>query len=241
MKKPQKVEMDASEIQKKLAEQLKPTGWYDLLRGFVMSDEFLSIIEQLKEQVEEGYRFTPTLKNLFQPFIQCPLEDLKVLLITDTPYSQLGVADGLAFSCKDSDARETELVLLQNSVHKTVYNLSKDYDPQKDLTPWANQGVLMLNASLTTKLDKTNSHLNLWNPFITYVIDMINTKTDCKVSVLFGRHASHFSDLLENTEVFEVSSITEAKYAERKDWDCNDVFNKINNVLEERKLPKIVW
>jgi uracil-DNA glycosylase len=240
MKKPQKVEMNTVEVRDKLAEQLKTTGWYDLLRGFIMSDDFLFIINELKEQVEEGYRFTPSLKNLFRPFIECPFKDLKVVFINDTPYSTLGVADGLAFSSKDSEMREQELVMIHNAINKTVYQ-SKDYKPSKDLTGWANQGVLLLNASMTTKIDRANSHLKLWNPFITYVVDMLNTKSDCKASVLFGRNASHYSDLLENTEIFEVQGLWETRYADEKEWDCNDVFNKVNGVLKAHDLPVIVW
>lgn len=241
MKKPQKIEMDTEEIRKKLIEQLKPTGWYELLRGFLLNDEFLDIISYLKDEVEEGNRFTPTLKQVFRPFIECTLQDAKVILIGDSPYPQLGVADGLAFSCRDGEIRESDLRYIQGAISKTVYD-NKEIEPVKDLKHWAAQGVLLLNYAFTTKIDRYSSHHKLWNPFMTYLIDMLSNGDHIKVAMLMGRSAHEMEDLFsENVKVFTSLHPSSAEYAELKQWDCNDIFNKVNSELESKKLLQIKW
>ena len=84
--------IDIEEIKKKLYENLKPSGWHRVLRMFIFSSDFDNILLQLIKQTRDGKRFTPKVKQLFRAFEECPYTDLKVIIIGQDPYPQLGVA-----------------------------------------------------------------------------------------------------------------------------------------------------
>lgn len=158
------------DLVQKMQDQLRPTGWYDLLRVFLHSSDFSDIIVQLEKLVEDDIRFTPPVRQLFQPFVQCPLSSLKVVIVAAGPHAQLGVADGLALSASQPGVCPTELnrvldAIQQEFEHKAVGSQS--------LKRWASQGVLLLNMSLTTQLDREAKHADLWNPFFMYLLDRL--------------------------------------------------------------------
>lgn len=74
-------EINIEDLQSKLYQKLKPSGWGDKLKTFIGSDDFVSIIKALVKDVEEGKRFTPTLKQVFRAFEECPYADLKVVML----------------------------------------------------------------------------------------------------------------------------------------------------------------
>jgi uracil DNA glycosylase len=73
--------LDLNEIKDKIYEKLKPSGWARVLHGFIYSTEFDNIIIALAKQSKDGKRFTPTMKNWFRAFEECPYEDLKVVIV----------------------------------------------------------------------------------------------------------------------------------------------------------------
>ena len=94
MKKP-----DLENIRAKLYERLKPSDWADRMKGFLLSADFEKILVQLETDVNDGNRFTPSLKQVFRALEECPYKDLKVVIIAQDPYPQQNMSDGLAFSC----------------------------------------------------------------------------------------------------------------------------------------------
>ena len=78
--------------------KLQPSGWARVLRGFIYSRDFDNIIVELAKQAKDGKRFTPTMKNWFRAFEECPYTDIKVVIIGQDPYPGLGHADGISFS-----------------------------------------------------------------------------------------------------------------------------------------------
>jgi len=91
--------VDLKEVQMKLYERLKPSGWGQQLKGFLLSDDFYSLLNKLLDQANDQKRFTPTMKQVFRAFEECPYDKLKVIIVTQDPYPYAGVADGIAFSC----------------------------------------------------------------------------------------------------------------------------------------------
>lgn len=73
--------LTAEEYAKKLYEMLKPSGWHDMLKGFLLSEDFVKIIATLEKCVEEGQRFTPPLRQVFNAFIECPYDKCKVIML----------------------------------------------------------------------------------------------------------------------------------------------------------------
>ena len=235
------------EYASKMYEMLKPSGWHDILKGFLLSEDFVTIITTLEKCVDDGQRFTPPLKQVFNAFMQCPYDKTRVIMIGQDPYPQIGVADGIAFSCGNTKKAETSLRYILNAVNTTVYEGKKDvstFDP--DLRRWANQGVLLLNTALTTEINKIGKHIDMWHPFIAYLVDMLNTSHNDYVWVFMGKKAQHYEDLvdgiLNNTLLLQCSHPASAAYAKAHHWDCNNIFNTVNQHLkEQRKLPEIIW
>lgn len=145
-------EINIESLQGKLYEKLKPSGWGDKLKTFIGSDDFISIIKVLVKEVEEGKRFTPTLKQVFRAFEECPYDNLKVVMIGQDPYNQPFAADGIAFSCSNLDKAEASLRFIHKEIDRTVYK--GGYVGPNDLKVWSNQGILLLNTALTTNIAK---------------------------------------------------------------------------------------
>ena len=156
------------------------------------------------------------------------------------------VADGIAFSCGNTNKPEASLRYIFEAVNKTVYGGKKDvtkFNP--DLKRWSNQGVLLLNTALTTEINKIGKHYDIWYPFIVYLIDMLNAKTKDYTWVFMGKKAQELiplvDNVLNNTVLLECSHPASAAYNKLSEWDCSDIFNKVNSSLLHQNLSKITW
>lgn len=235
--------VDIQEVQEKLVDKLRPSGWADKLKTFIMTDDFADILQKLKVLRDEDKRFTPPLKEVFTAFEKCPYKDVKVVIIGQDPYPQLGVADGMAFSCSKTQVLQPSLKYLLEAVEDTVYaGLPTQENP--DLTRWAEQGVLLLNTALTVEVNKIGSHYDLWAPFVTCVIDTLSWNNPGLIWVFMGKKAQELESLVSSNHYkFEISHPASAAYQKASKWDCDDVFNKINNILEANNGSqyKIQW
>ena len=238
----------AEELALRLYNKLKTNGaWSDILKGYLLSNDFDNVISTLQQLVEDGERFTPPLKSIFRAFEECPVSKLKVIVVGQDPYPQLGVADGIAFSCGNTMKKEASLRYIQDAIARTVYDnkdLIKDMNP--DLVNWSNQGILMLNTSLTTEVGKIGKHFHIWNPFVNYLIDMLNhvsvKNNDPYIWVFLGKKAQEFKDLLHPSQIIVTATHpASAAYAKQKEWDCNNLFIKVNEHLEQLGKQKVLW
>ena len=239
--------VDLADIQAKLIEKLKPSGWASKLRAFINSSDFENILTKLLEERDNGKRFTPPLKIAFRAFEECPIDLLKVVFINSEPYAYLGVADGLAFSQGvggiklDIPApRQIALENILNKVEETVYNGFRP-DQTNDLTRWANQGVLLLNMALTTQVDKPFTHAEIWNHFTMYVLDILGLTTQGLVFVLFGKSTHSLEEFIGSSNFIIKVGDPGDKLLPFDSWDCGNLFNKINQVLNGAHLPEITW
>lgn len=227
------------EIKLKFIEKLSESKWSSQLRGFLYSKDFDKILNDLYLLKEEGKRFTPPLKTIFKTFEDCKFDDIKVVVLGQDPYPQLGVANGVAFCCELPGKVQPSLKYILGAVNRTVYGVDNVEDLNPSLKHWTEQGVLLLNTSLTCEIGKPTSHYEIWKEFITYVIDILNTRKDKLVFLLLGKRAQEFEDLIDEEKHFIVkaSHPASAAYAHQRMWDCLDCFNKVNELLTE----KIKW
>jgi uracil-DNA glycosylase len=241
----EKTELNSEEIAVKLSNKFREEApeWHNMMKTFFSSEDFHKVIGTLINLVEENKRFTPPIKTMFKAFEECPLPTLKVIVVGQDPYPQLGVADGIAFSCSQTPKKEASLRYIHDAVANTVYENKVDpKNMSRDLKHWANQGVLMLNTSLTTEVGKIGMHLEIWKPFVGYLFDMLNASKDEYVYIFLGKKAEAFEDLISDKhDKLFASHPASAAYAKAKQWDCNDVFNKANDILESKGKGKIVW
>jgi uracil-DNA glycosylase len=236
--------VDLENIKVKLIEKLKPSGWAVKLKSFVYSSDFDKILHTLYDEREAGKRFTPPLKQVFRAFEECPLNDLKVVIIGQDPYPYLGVADGIAFSCGNTGKPQPSLVNIFEAIDNTIHEGMHDTIHDPDLTRWANQGVLLLNKALTCQVDKVGSHYGIWNDFVMYVLDMLNLTNSGLIFCLLGSKAQELESMIssQNHYIIKASHPASAGY-NKTQWDCNDLFNEANKIIEGNNGPefKITW
>ncbi len=235
-----------AEIQQKLIEKLRPSGWADFLKGHLQSSDFTKIIEYLVQENSEGRRFTPALKQLFTAFEKCPVDTVKVVIIGQDPYPYTGVASGLAFSCENKGKPEASLRYILGAIERTVpyENLDKVVGEEMyDLSRWAKQGVLLLNSALTTEVGKIGRHVDVWRPFMDYMVDMLNYRESGLIWIMMGKQAQRYEGLVgeEHHTILKCTHPAYAAYLKSSEWDCADVFNKCNKQLAEYKKDKILW
>ena len=236
------MEIDINILRDNLNSKLKDSGWDRMLAPYVNGLSFDHIMNTLVESVENGKRFTPRFKDVFNGFYECPYNDLKVVIVGQDPYPQLGVADGIAFSCSRKGKAEKSL---QYILKQTIGGFEKTgrvmYTPEEcDLRRWSNQGVLMINTAFTCEINKIGSHYSIWKSFTEYVFDNINRHNPKTVFILMGKKAEAWQTLLPNCKILKCSHPASAAYR-GGEWNCNDVFNKANLELEKQGKTCIEW
>ncbi len=100
----------------------------------------------------------------------------------------------------------------------------------------------MLNTALTTNIGKIGTHYTMWNPFITFLLDYLTIYHPGLIYVFLGKKAQELSDILpENTEKIFVSHPASAAYHDLEKWECNDLFNKVSELVKKQFNEKIIW
>jgi uracil-DNA glycosylase len=233
-------QVNIQDVQQKLYEKLKPSGWGDKLKTFLLSEDFTNILNQLLEESESGKHFTPIVKQIFRAFEECPYEELKIVFIGQDPYPKAGVADGISFSCSNEGKIQTSLKFIYKELEATVYPEGMEWNP--DLKHWSNQGILMLNTALTTTAGKIGAHVELWKPFMMYLLDMLNAYNSGLVYVFLGKKAQAWNEHISanNFKCFSTHPAS-AAYRGKLGWDSGDLFNQINNIIHEHYGTNISW
>lgn len=233
--------VNLQEVQMKLYERLKPSGWGDKLKGFILSDDFLKILQSLLKEAKDGKRFTPQIKQIFRAFEECPYNDLKVIMIGQDPYPYPLVADGLAFSCSNDGKVQASLRYMFKEIEDTVYPM-KGYEWNPDLMRWANQGILMLNIALTTTVNKVGQHYILWQPFLAYLFDILTFNNPGLVYVFMGKKAQEWiSSIPSNNWILTCSHPASAAHMNQERWDSGDIFNKTSELVKKNYNYNIIW
>jgi len=238
------VKINIQEKKDRLSQKLE--GW-KVVQDFVQSSAFDSVMLNLISQVENDNRFTPKFKDIFNAFIHCPYDKLKVIFVGQDPYPQLDVADGISFSCSKTMKEQPSLRYIFDEIERTVYSpkidkdestiLREGYNP--DLKRWSKQGVLMLNTALTVAIGKIGSHYDIWKPFASYLFTELNKRDDL-VFVCLGKKAEQWESYMNNNHVIKVTHPASAAYKGGK-WNSQDLFNQVNNYLESIDKSLIVW
>jgi uracil-DNA glycosylase len=234
-------QVNIEDVKNKLYLKLKNSGWGDKLKTFILSQDFDDILNKLVKEVENGKRFTPPIKQMFSAFDKCNYSDLKVVIVGQDPYPYLGVADGMAFSCSNENKPQASLRYMLQAVHKTVY-FGEEYHSNPDLSRWAEQGILLLNTSLTTEIGKIGKHYDIWQPFIAFLIDILNAFNPGLVYIFMGKKAAELiDDVSNNNHKLVCTHPAFAAYKSLEEWDCNDIFNKTSKLVKDHYKFDIKW
>lgn len=237
--------INTKEIQEKLYERLKPSGWAAHLKGFILSKDFLTILDRLVEDSQDSKHFTPKIAQLFRAFEECPYKDLKCIILLQDPYPHLidgkTVADGIPMSCSNTGIIQPSLKYVFQEVERQFYP-NGGYEWDLDLKRWSNQGILLMNAALTTTVGKTGVHYMLWQSFVVYVLDYLAWNNPGLIYAFLGKKAQEFmGGMPENNYKFTASHPASAAYQNAKEWDSGNLFKKISDQLKKSNNMEITW
>lgn len=220
-------------------------SWHVCMQPFIESEECDKIYEFLKKEGRRGKKIAPLSSNTYRCFMETPLDEMKVVILGLCPYHSAiygePVADGLLMGCSITNKLQPSLDQFYNAVEKDVYNgLNLKRHKHADVSYLSQQGVLMLNAALTTEINKAGSHLAIWEPFTKYLFTEVIGPSMVPV-VFLGKEASKFKRFMyPMTWMFELSHPASASY-KNTEWDCEKAFSKVNRILIDSKKGPIDW
>lgn len=219
--------------------------WAYKLKPFFDSGGFDPIYKLLKKDIRRGKKIVPSSSDTFRCFLETSFDDLKVVMMGMCPYHTMKngqpVADGLLMGCSNTDYLQPSLDLFYKGVETELYEgLNLQYVKTPNVDYLAHQGVLMINAALTTEVNKPGSHLALWEPFIKYLFEEVLDASGVPV-IFLGKEAAKMERYVAPfTWVFKASHPASAAYT-HTDWETEDVFKGVNKVLKDRNNFEINW
>lgn len=214
-------------------------SWKKELKDEFSKTYFQHIITFLKAEKASGKIIYPPGPLIFNAFKQTPFDKVKVVLIGQDPYHNKGQAHGLSFSVPDGVPKPPSL----NNIFKELKNdLGIEIQENGNLTKWAQQGVLLLNASLTVRQNEPGSHANIgWLQFTDNVIKRISDDKDGVIFLLWGKFAQEKQSLIDETKHFVLKAAHPSPYSANNGFFGCKHFSKTNELLmKQHKIP-IDW
>lgn len=177
---------------------------------------------------------------IFNAFNLCPFDRVKVVIIGQDPYHEPGQAQGLSFSVPEGVPFPPSL---QNIFKEIQFDLGKPMPPTGDLTRWAEQGVLLLNATLTVRAHQAASHQRHgWEQFTDAAIRALNIGRENLVFILWGGYARSKAQLIDRSRHLVLESVHPSPLsANRGGWFGNHHFSQCNAYLREHGEQEIDW
>ena len=181
----------------------------------------------------------PPKEYIFNALKLTPYKEVKVVIVGQDPYHGEGEAHGLSFSVQKGIKLPPSL----KNIYKELYNdLNIIPSSNGDLTKWAKQGVLLLNATLTVEKDKANSHANIgWQPLTDYIIKKLNASDRPIVFILWGNFARSKKVFITNPKHLVIESAHPSPFSASYGFFGSKPFSKANKYLEKNNIQPIDW
>jgi uracil-DNA glycosylase len=200
---------------------------------------FNQLIDFVKDEYKDHACYPPG-KQIFNAFDKCSFENTRVVILGQDPYHNPGQAHGLCFSVNDGVPIPPSLINVFKELRDDV---QKPIPTSGNLEKWAEQGVLLLNSTLTVRAGKAGSHQKKgWEKFTDEVIRTINNKKDNVVFMLWGKYAQDKGKIINPERHFVLKSKHPSPLsANFGGWFGNKHFSQANNYLEAKGLEPIEW
>lgn len=214
-------------------------SWKQHLEGEFTKPYFAQLTESVRNEYRNGLCFPPG-KLVFNAFNLCPFDKVKVVILGQDPYHEQGQAMGLSFSVPEGIMLPPSL----QNIYKEIQNdLGKPIPASGDLTRWAKQGVLLLNATLTVRAHIANSHQTLgWANFTDAAIEALNAHREHIVFMLWGGFARSKKRLIDANRHCIIESVHPSPLsANRGGWFGQHQFSRCNAYLKQQGLDEIDW
>ena len=218
--------------------QILKNDWNELLKDEFSKDYYLSLREFLKNEYTTKIIY-PDKYDIFNALHYTSYKDVKVVILGQDPYHGPNQAHGLSFSVSPGVKIPPSLL----NIYKELNSDLGCYIPNNGyLKKWADQGVLLLNTSLTVRAGQANSHKNKgWEIFTDKIISLINEKTDPVVFLLWGNNAINKKKLITNKQHLILSSTHPSPLSASRGFFGSKPFSKINKFLISVNKAPIDW
>lgn len=213
-------------------------NWQD----FIDLEKDKTYFKQLENFLDKEYKsktIYPKRSDIFNCFKLTRLDQVKVVIIGQDPYHQIGQSHGLCFSVLQGQKTPPSLRNIFNELER---DLNIDHRSNTDLSGWARQGILLLNKVLTVQESKPNSHANQgWEIFTDNVISQLNLSKTPIIFLLWGAYAQKAKKLITNKKHYILESSHPSPLSAYHSFNESRPFSKINVILLNEGLKPIDW
>ena len=222
-----------------MAVELEPS-WLEVLGDEFDKDYMVQLRQFLKTEKQAGHKIYPKGADIFNAFNKTPFDRVEVVILGQDPYHGENQAHGLSFSVQKG-------IGIPPSLRNIYKELATDIPGFKipnhgDLTEWAEQGVLLLNASLTVRAGTPGSHQKQgWETFTDTVIKTLSDKKESIVFILWGSFAQAKAELIDKTKHHIIKSPHPSPFSADRGFFGSRPFSKTNEILEKEGKKPINW
>lgn len=213
-------------------------SWKEALSSEFDKDYFIKLTDFVRNEYSTKMIFPPA-SLIFNAFDQCPFDKVKVVIIGQDPYHGDGQAHGLCFSVNDGVAFPPSLLNIFKEIER---DLGKQKPTSGNLTRWAQQGVLLLNATLTVQAHTAGSHQGRgWETFTDAVIHKLASEKEHIVFMLWGSYAQQKGAFIDSKRHKVLKSVHPSPLSAYRGFIGNNHFSLANQYLNEHNETEINW
>lgn len=215
-------------------------SWYSALEEEFTKEYFERLTDFVKSEYEKVIVY-PNPKNIFKAFELCPFESVRVVIVGQDPYHGRGQAQGLCFSVKSGVAQPPSLKNIFKEIQDSTGKKSA-CEVTGDLSYWAEQGVLLLNATLTVRAGQAGSHQGKgWEQFTDAVVQALSKKREGLVYLLWGKYAQQKCTAIDRTKNLVLTAPHPSPFSVQSGFfGCNH-FAQTNEYLVQKDEMPVVW
>jgi uracil-DNA glycosylase len=222
-----------------MAIELEPS-WLEVLGDEFDKNYMVQLRQFLKNEKQAGSKIYPKGSDIFNAFNKTPFDKVEVVILGQDPYHGENQAHGLSFSVQKGIAIPPSLRNIYKELETDIPGFK--IPTHGDLTEWAEQGVLLLNATLTVKAGMPASHQKKgWEEFTDKVIKMISDKKEGVVFILWGAFAQAKAELIDKTKHHIIKSPHPSPFSADRGFFGSRPFSKTNEILESEGKKAIDW
>ena len=218
---------------------LKEPSWIEELKAQFREMYFHDMTRFIGKEMKENRIIFPSLDNVFHSLNMCPFEQVKVVILGQDPYHDDDQAMGLSFSVPEGFKLPSSLL---NIFKELETDIGLERGKNGDLTPWAKQGVLLLNAVLSVRAHQANSHQGKgWERFTDFIVRRISEKLENVVFLLWGKFAEKKASRVDIRKHLVLKAAHPSGLsASRGFFGCKH-FSKTNEYLEQHGKSPVDW
>ncbi len=212
--------------------------WLPYFQPFIESAEFDKIFEFLKAQKSLSRIVLPESKNVFKSFELCDASKVKAVIVLMDPYPSVAkdgviIADGVPMSCNNTGVMQPSLEIFYQGIEHSYFGTNPAIDKRPDCSYlMTEEGVMLINSSLTCEKDKPGSHASVWTPFMKFFFETVLDNFSGLPIVFCGAQAQRFERYINPLRhyIFKVEHPVAANYSNRA-WDYKDMFKWCNSII----------